>query len=165
MGYSRRCKSTKAKKLIVPTPIKLKARAQHSENVTDRVLARVTSVDVGEERRCDYVRLVDKNTQQLHQSDIYGYLGLLVAEGAESLVANEEFDLPILGGYKNFDWIKDDSIVSFGSSSPDVNVLYRPESFHNTIFSTGRCNSNCVMCSQPPVIRDDNSIVSEHLRS
>lgn len=35
-------------------------------------------------------------------------------------------------------------------------VLYDNKSTHNAIFVTGRCNSNCIMCPQPPT-KDENS--------
>lgn len=36
-----------------------------------------------------------------------------------------------------------------------INILYRKNSFHNTLLFTERCNSNCLMCSQPPKDKDD----------
>lgn len=36
-----------------------------------------------------------------------------------------------------------------------VETLYRKESHHNALFITDRCNSNCLMCSQPPKDIDD----------
>jgi hypothetical protein len=36
-----------------------------------------------------------------------------------------------------------------------VNTLYRVKSFQNAILVTERCNSNCLMCSQPPKDRQD----------
>lgn len=39
--------------------------------------------------------------------------------------------------------------------------MYRPESRHNTIFTTERCNSNCLMCSQPPQDHDDVDALTE----
>ncbi len=45
-----------------------------------------------------------------------------------------------------------------------VMTVFRPESRHNTIFTTERCNSNCLMCSQPPKDLDDSWRIREHLR-
>src|SRR5262249_34027402 len=45
-----------------------------------------------------------------------------------------------------------------------VRTLYRRASPHNTIFATDRCNSLCVMCSQPPKNVDDAWRLREHLR-
>lgn len=36
-----------------------------------------------------------------------------------------------------------------------INTLYRVDSFQNAILVTERCNSNCLMCSQPPKDRED----------
>lgn len=44
-----------------------------------------------------------------------------------------------------------------------VNTLYRINSFHNFLLFTERCNSNCLMCSQPPRDKDDtNYLFSLH---
>jgi His-Xaa-Ser system radical SAM maturase HxsC len=32
---------------------------------------------------------------------------------------------------------------------------------HNTLFATERCNSNCLMCSQPPIDKDDMKALTE----
>lgn len=45
-----------------------------------------------------------------------------------------------------------------------VRTLYRRNSPHNAIFATDRCNSYCVMCSQPPKDVDDTDRIAEHLR-
>ena len=36
-----------------------------------------------------------------------------------------------------------------------VRSIFRPKSNNNFIFATIRCNSNCLMCSQPPLDIDD----------
>ena len=45
-----------------------------------------------------------------------------------------------------------------------IQTLYRKESPHNSIFATDRCNSFCVMCSQPPKNIDDSELIREHLK-
>jgi His-Xaa-Ser system radical SAM maturase HxsC len=44
-------------------------------------------------------------------------------------------------------------IISIKNSK--VRSVYRPSSPNNFIFATIRCNSNCLMCSQPPLDIDD----------
>jgi His-Xaa-Ser system radical SAM maturase HxsC len=39
--------------------------------------------------------------------------------------------------------------------SGTVNTLFRIQSHQNSLFITDRCNSNCLMCSQPPRNKDD----------
>lgn len=38
-----------------------------------------------------------------------------------------------------------------------VNTAYRTNSMHNFLLFTERCNSNCLMCSQPPKDKDDTA--------
>jgi His-Xaa-Ser system radical SAM maturase HxsC len=52
------------------------------------------------------------------------------------------------------DHLTDGDIVSVGNDG-NINTLYRINSFHNTLLATERCNSNCIMCSQPPRDRND----------
>lgn len=42
-----------------------------------------------------------------------------------------------------------------------VQVLYREGDLHHTVFLTNRCNSKCIMCSQPPTAHDDSWLVDE----
>lgn len=59
---------------------------------------------------------------------------------------------------------KEGHIVTIDAASGFIRVIYRPESSHNTLFTTDRCNSNCIMCSQPPKEIDDGYLVAENLR-
>lgn len=52
-------------------------------------------------------------------------------------------------------------VVRLIEGSPRVSVLYRRGSNSNTLFATERCNSFCVMCSQPPRDVDDKWLVDE----
>lgn len=42
-----------------------------------------------------------------------------------------------------------------------VDVSYRRSDAHHALFLTNRCNSNCLMCSQPPTKHDDGWLVDE----
>lgn len=55
-------------------------------------------------------------------------------------------------------------IVTIEPGSGFIRTIFRPESPHNTIFTTDRCNSNCIMCSQPPKEVDDRHLVEENLK-
>jgi His-Xaa-Ser system radical SAM maturase HxsC len=54
--------------------------------------------------------------------------------------------------------LEDGDIVSVGNDGK-INTLYRINSQHNTLLTTERCNSNCLMCSQPPRDRNDIPIL------
>jgi sulfatase maturation enzyme AslB (radical SAM superfamily) len=60
-----------------------------------------------------------------------------------------------LHSVRAIDHLKAGYIVGIEPDSGFVRTLYRPDSRHNTLFVTERCNSNCLMCSQPPVDKDD----------
>ena len=47
-------------------------------------------------------------------------------------------------------------IVTVEPKSGMVMTVFRPESRHNVVFTTDRCNSNCLMCPQPPKDVDDS---------
>lgn len=51
--------------------------------------------------------------------------------------------------------LEEGDIISVGNDG-NINTLFRINSKHNTLLTTERCNSNCLMCSQPP--RDKNDI-------
>lgn len=55
-------------------------------------------------------------------------------------------------------------VVVVSSHSKVVRVLYRRGSNSNLLFMTDRCNSLCLMCSQPPKDVDDLWHVEENLR-
>lgn len=54
---------------------------------------------------------------------------------------------------KNLNHIKLNDILSINNTS--IRSLFRDNSNSNFIFATVRCNSNCLMCSQPPLDYDD----------
>lgn len=56
-------------------------------------------------------------------------------------------------------------IVRLVEGSSRVSVLYRRGSNSNTLLSTERCNSLCLMCSQPPRDVDDRYLVDEMLET
>jgi His-Xaa-Ser system radical SAM maturase HxsC len=70
----------------------------------------------------------------------------------------------VIFGAEHLEHLKDGDVVRLDFGRGLARTLYRVGSQHNTIFATDRCNSNCLMCSQPPKDVDDEGIVQEHLR-
>lgn len=60
--------------------------------------------------------------------------------------------------------IQPGDVVRVRSGSTLVSVLYRRGSAANTLFATERCNSRCLMCSQPPRTDNDGWRVAELLK-
>jgi len=69
-----------------------------------------------------------------------------------------------VAGVPTLDYLSDGDVVALHPSGM-VQVLYRHASHHNTLLLTERCNSLCVMCSQPPKADDDSSRVPIILRA
>lgn len=55
-------------------------------------------------------------------------------------------------------------VVAITPARAEVQVLYRESDAHHTVFLTNRCNSRCVMCSQPPTPQDDSWLIEEAKR-
>lgn len=87
--------------------------------------------------------------------DVSGYRGLI------SIGDIGETNTPRIQRVREIDHITDGDIVVMEPGSGFVRSLYRPADTHNSIFTTERCNSNCVMCSQPPKDKDDIDDLAE----
>lgn len=90
--------------------------------------------------------------------DLRGYAGLL----SLGEVSGAPDGMASVGSVSGLEYLDDGDVVLLLPSGV-VNVLYRRASRHNTILSTERCNSLCLMCSQPPRDIDDSYRVAEIL--
>lgn len=57
-------------------------------------------------------------------------------------------------GISTLDYLQEGDIVHIDTNG-SIHTLFRINSPHNALFITDRCNSNCLMCSQPPKNFDD----------
>jgi His-Xaa-Ser system radical SAM maturase HxsC len=87
-----------------------------------------------------------------------GYLAVL----APSAPASIRLTGPAVVGCA-VEHLSDGDVVKI-SANGRVQTLYRRRSPHNSLFTTDRCNSYCLMCSQPPIDVDDGWRVDELLR-
>lgn len=62
-------------------------------------------------------------------------------------------------------YISTGDVLRLDPASGAVNMLFRKSGRNNSLLLTERCNSNCVMCSQPPRERDDSFIVDDLLEA
>ena len=63
------------------------------------------------------------------------------------------------------EYLEEGDIIRLDPSNGEWRVLYRKSSKHNVLFVTERCNSRCVMCSQPPRQIDDGYLIEEILQT
>ncbi|MFZ3002774.1 MAG: His-Xaa-Ser system radical SAM maturase HxsC [Undibacterium umbellatum] len=71
-------------------------------------------------------------------------------------------------GLTNIAWIDSPDLESGDIIVPheqksQVTVVYRESDVHHSLFMTNRCNSNCLMRSQPPTKHDDSWLIAEAL--
>jgi His-Xaa-Ser system radical SAM maturase HxsC len=60
-----------------------------------------------------------------------------------------------------FEYLGEGDVVRLDFADNSLKVIYRRESLHNSILLTERCNSFCLMCSQPPRDIDDGYIFND----
>jgi His-Xaa-Ser system radical SAM maturase HxsC len=88
--------------------------------------------------------------------DLIGYSGFLTTAKVDARIGS----IPTISSVEEID-LRTNDIVAMEPKNGFVRTLYRPDSNHNIIFTTQRCNSNCLMCSQPPQDRDDANAMAE----
>ena len=121
-------------------------------------LTRLPHQDLQE--RSDYIAYGSAKDLDSFEDDWAGYAGLLSTDTASS---DPAVPLPRVYAPPHLEYLCADDVVEL-SPSGLVSVLYRRSSPHNTILTTERCNSFCLMCSQPPKEKDDSYRVGQILR-
>ncbi|MGC2215856.1 MAG: His-Xaa-Ser system radical SAM maturase HxsC [Silvibacterium sp.] len=86
---------------------------------------------------------------------INGYLAVLTVEPV-----SDQCEVPRVERLRDIDHFRNGDIVVIEPESGFVRSLYRPAEMHHSLFATERCNSNCLMCSQPPKDKDDTTLLT-----
>ena len=99
------------------------------------------------------INSLDQNTFFLDESNNgistnEEFLGIL------STSLNKISEKTIVYNVPNFEHLQDGDIVAVHKDG-GITTLFRVNSYHNTLLATERCNSNCLMCSQPPKDKND----------
>ncbi len=100
---------------------------------------------------------------------------ILILRGTDSAAADGFKRVLRLGGERQggnevqaseaLGYLADGDILRINESAGELRVMYRRESVHNVLFFTERCNSRCLMCSQPPRDIDDGYLVDDVLEA
>jgi His-Xaa-Ser system radical SAM maturase HxsC len=91
--------------------------------------------------------------------DVYKKGSYLAVLTTKKELKSVDFD-KVIYNIPSLDHLEDGDIVWI-SSDGNINTLYRVNSNQNTLLATERCNSNCLMCSQPPRDRNDIPLLYE----
>jgi His-Xaa-Ser system radical SAM maturase HxsC len=118
----------------------------------DIVVARVSELPLKDDAARRDTALLLRSSVPDPASDLKGYRAILSDSEDQAALHGR----PRVCGIRHTDHWSDGDIVSISARRGEIRTLFRPESRHNFIFATDRCNSNCLMCSQPPKDRDDS---------
>lgn len=113
-----------------------------TQNISKPIVGRITRFVLNDE----YEILITDKISDLTKNIFKAVLTSDVCESA--------FDQPLIHSIVSVDHFKEGDIVVLNTDGV-INTLYRVNSFHNFMLFTERCNSNCLMCSQPPKDKDD----------
>jgi len=119
-----------------------------SANIKSSILGSVTRDRVNKDS--EKILIFDSFSEDCPQMDFAAYL---------STDSNHNFpEIPIIHSLPTLEHLQEGDIVAIHSDG-HINTLYRVNSNHNFILLTERCNSNCLMCSQPPKNKNDNFLL------
>ena len=94
---------------------------------------------------------------------IPGYRAYLVAtrpDDTSQSLNPEAWPIP-----ESLHYLSEGDIIRISPRSGELWVMYRRNSAFNSMLLTERCNSYCVMCSQPPKAGDDGHLVRAYLEA
>ncbi|SMG63365.1 Radical SAM domain protein, partial [methanotrophic bacterial endosymbiont of Bathymodiolus sp.] len=125
----------------------------HTSTLTKRTVGRVSRLHVNsDEKNNTFLAITDLDSLSLLREDeLHDYAALLLKTG---IILPEDIYLgkaPIIAEYAELPI--DGTILAINPNGHTFK-LYRPDSSYNALFVTNSCNSNCIMCPQPP--SDDN---------
>jgi His-Xaa-Ser system radical SAM maturase HxsC len=107
------------------------------------------------DQRKQRIRFIAKG-HTANGENVSGYRALLSYDELKGVPG-----VPYVHRLRESDHLKNGDIVVLEGSTGLVRSLYRPYELHHHLFVTERCNSNCLMCSQPPKDRDDVEALTE----
>jgi len=126
-----------------------------AQNFTKPIVARVTTIPLPLRERRHNVLLAPAIGEA--PLDLYGYAGVI----SRTDLSLRDIVIPVVHSVREIDHLQSGYIVVLEPMNGFIRTLYRPDSQHNTLFVTERCNSNCLMCSQPPIDHDDVDSLAE----
>jgi His-Xaa-Ser system radical SAM maturase HxsC len=119
------------------------------------IIARVATEPVDPKERAQTAWVVPSFDRL--EADGHGYAVLI----SKARFEKKRLPSPIVHSVRDIDHLRPGHVVVLEPRNGFIRTLYRPESRHNTLLVTERCNSNCLMCSQPPKDVDDTTGLTE----
>lgn len=107
--------------------------------------------------------LLDSNEEGNDPLD--GFQAVFVRNGDQAPPHGGSQAVPRIALPPTLGYLQAEDIVRVDPRRGDIRVLYRRQSPNNHFLVTERCNSKCLMCSQPPRDVQDGFLVEELLRA
>ncbi|RZJ91493.1 MAG: His-Xaa-Ser system radical SAM maturase HxsC [Chryseobacterium sp.] len=120
-------------------------------DITNSIVGRVT-------RRANNYEYEIFISDKVFDKNWYKFKAVLTQDKIET-----SLEIPVVHSIKNLKYLSEGDIVIINTDGV-VNTIYRCDSRHNFLLFTERCNSNCLMCSQPPKDRDDTDYFFQQYR-
>lgn len=120
-------------------------------NHTERPFVGVLTEDLEmyEPRRGSYIAIVKQENVKIPR----GFKLVLITSSCNYLDTNSSEHVVIIDS--SLDYLKSGDVIRFDPRSLSISVIYRLGANANSLLTTERCNSFCLMCSQPPRDIDD----------
>jgi His-Xaa-Ser system radical SAM maturase HxsC len=126
-----------------------------ARNFGNPIVGKVSLTPLPPSERRD--RVLVCGSTEIGRLDLLGYAAIISRDD----IGNNELRVPMVHSVRETDHLLSGYIVALEAKSGFIRTLFRPESPHNNVFVTERCNSNCLMCSQPPIDTDDSDPLTE----
>jgi His-Xaa-Ser system radical SAM maturase HxsC len=126
--------------------------------IKKNIIARIaTSTNISDDEK-NHSALLIHDLNILKEKDLSNFALIITGANVEN---NSLGSYPIIHSVQGAEELCAGDIVSIQANSNKFRILFRINSKNNVIFTTDACNSNCLMCSQPPKEVDPNSNVEQ----
>lgn len=134
-------------------------------NLLAPTVARVTTEPVTATAERGILALVTEADSE-NWGDVSGYRVIVTTQRLNGTsAALSGASIAIIHSARQVSHLKRGDVIVAYPRTGYVRTLFRPDSRHNALLVTERCNSFCLMCSQPPMDRDDSGLVSINLEA
>src|SRR5438067_5598607 len=147
MGHRRKCETRGCRMRLTTMGV--------PRNFDTSIVGIIAARNLPSDQRKDRIRFF-VSTDNPNDESSSGYRALLCQDELKGAP-----DVPYIHRLRESDHLRDRDIVVLEGGTGLVRSLYRPYELHHHLFATERCNSNCLMCSQPPKDRDDVEALTE----
>jgi len=120
-----------------------------SDSETPKILQITSNPNLPHILRANKALIIDAPESQ----DVSGY-GMVFSTTRSESTAVEFLDTQL-------SYLNDGDVIRVTPSANSVRAIYRVNASANFLFVTERCNSFCIMCSQPPRNVDDRHLIEE----